>query len=105
MIFLIIMCWIFVLLLIFYFIIVLLTDKDEVSKKSILIISLLYSLILFFLVVKLTCDFSAERNLKKELEKKQTLEYTENIPDTLVSLWSINKYTKEKKLIFSITKE
>lgn len=105
MIFLIIMCWIFVLFLIFCFIIDFLTDKDDVSKKSILIISLLYTLILIFLVIKLTCAFSAERNLKKELEKKQTLEYTENIPDTLASLWKINKYTKEKELIFSITKE
>lgn len=105
MIFLIIMCWIFVLLLIFCFIIAFLTDKDDGLKKSILIISLLYTLILIFLVIKLTCAFSAERNLKKDLEKKQTIEYFENSPDTLVSLWSINKYTKEKNLLFSITKE
>ena len=105
MIFLIIMCWIFVLLLIFCFIIAFLTDKDDVLKKSILIISLLYTLILIFLVIKLTCAFSAERKIRKDLEKKQTIEYFENIPDTLVSLWKINKYTNQKELIFSITKE
>ena len=106
----IILSWFLVLLLIVFFIITLLEEKKELknydNKLKYIPITLYLILILisFCLLLNITCDFSIERKIRKDLEKKQTIEYFENIPDTLASLWKINKYTKEKELIFSITK-
>lgn len=105
----IILSWLLVLLLIVFFIINLLEEKelknyDNKLKYMPITLYLILILISFCLLVNITCDFSRERKIRKDLEKKQTIEYFENIPDTLVSLWKINKYTNEKELIFSITK-
>jgi energy-coupling factor transporter transmembrane protein EcfT len=98
----IILSWLLVLLLIVFFIITLLEEKE--LKNIPITLFLILILVSFCLLVNITCDFSRERKIRKDLEKKQTIEYFENIPDTLVSLWKINKYTNEKELIFSITK-
>jgi sorbitol-specific phosphotransferase system component IIC len=105
----IILSWLLVLLLIVFFIINLLEEKelknyDNKLKYMPITLYLILILISFCLLVNITCDFSRERKIRKDLEKKQTIEYFENIPDTLASLWKINKYTNEKELIFSITK-
>lgn len=100
----IILSWLLVLLLIVFFIITLLEEKELKNYDNKLkYMQITLFLILICLLVNITCDFSRERKIRKDLEKKQTIEYFENIPDTLVSLWKINKYA-EKELIFSITK-
>lgn len=98
----IILSWLLVLLIIVFFIITLLEEKE--LKYIPITLYLTLTLISFCLLVNITCDFSRERKIRKDLEKKQTIEYFENIPDTLASLWKINKYTNKKELIFSITK-
>lgn len=107
----IILSWLLVLLLIVFFIITLLEEKELKNYDNklkcmpiTLFLVLIIILISFCLLVNITCDFSRERKIRKDLEKKQPIEYFENIPDTLASLWKINKYTNEKELIFSITK-